>query len=51
VVQEINPITNKVVEKGTNPVPSFIVVSFVIPLNIQFMITFIRQLKPCLGKR
>jgi hypothetical protein len=35
VVQEINPVTKEVAEKKTNPIPSFTVVSFVIPLTIK----------------
>jgi hypothetical protein len=51
VIQEINPVTKEVMEKRTNMVPSYTVISFEIPLNIKFMTTFIRmQFKPCLGK-
>jgi len=46
VVQEINLVTKEVAEKRTNPIPSFTVASFAIPLNIKSMIVFIMtQLK------
>jgi hypothetical protein len=52
VVHEINPITKEVAKKQTNPVPSFTVVSSIIPLNIKFMIAFISiQLRPCSRRR
>jgi hypothetical protein len=42
VVHEINLVTKEVKKQQTNPVPSFIVVSSTILLNIKFMATFIR---------
>ncbi len=42
VVQEINPIKKEVVEKQTNLIPLFTILSFAILLNIKFMATFIR---------
>jgi hypothetical protein len=39
-------------KKKKNLIPSFIVASFAILLNIKFMIVIIKtQLRPCLGKR
>jgi hypothetical protein len=43
IVQEINVITKEVVKKKTNPVPSSIVVSFAIPLNIKSMTILTRM--------
>ncbi len=42
MVQEINPITKEVVKKQTNPIPSSIGASFVIPSNIESTSIFIR---------
>jgi len=42
VVQEMDLVTKEVAEKPTNLVPSFIVASFAIPLNIKSTTILIR---------